>query len=366
MLGLEKCKDTRVGGDLKRGVSGGEKKRTSVALELVTDPSVIFLDEPTTGLDSKSALDVAALLKMLAENGRTIITTIHQPSSEIMSRFDRIMCLCEGKIVFDGPPSDLIKYFNEVGLPAPMLTNPADHLMSILNDDDIKIKLLSQGKEISKEELRRQFLERLNKLVSHYKANKVQLVKARCSEQEYKELSTPPERPGVCYQAGLLLARSYKFFFRNQLAFATKVVQQVAFAIFSIILYTNIRTPEKDTIGSIQDVAGLVFNITGVLAFGGLFGSILGIIPQIPSFMREHEKRLYSPTLFYIISTLYHIPSQIFLVLFYQVMFFWVIDMRRGWESFWKYFIIFFTTYVSGSGFGDILSISVRNIELIN
>lgn len=139
MLGLEKCKNTRVGGDLQRGVSGGERKRTSIALELITDPSVIFLDEPTTGLDSKSALDVAAILKMLAQNGRTIITTIHQPSSEIMSRFDRIMCLCEGKIVYDGPPSGLIQYFTQVGLPAPPLTNPTDHLMSILNDDDIKI-----------------------------------------------------------------------------------------------------------------------------------------------------------------------------------------------------------------------------------
>jgi len=77
MLGLEKCKNTRVGGDVIRGVSGGEKKRTSIALELITDPSVLFLDEPTTGLDSKSALDVASILKMLSENGRTIITTIH-------------------------------------------------------------------------------------------------------------------------------------------------------------------------------------------------------------------------------------------------------------------------------------------------
>lgn len=77
MLGLEKCKNTRVGGDVIRGVSGGEKKRTSIALELITDPSVLFLDEPTTGLDSKSALDVASVLKMLSENGRTIITTIH-------------------------------------------------------------------------------------------------------------------------------------------------------------------------------------------------------------------------------------------------------------------------------------------------
>ena len=241
MLGLEKCQNTRVGGDMARGVSGGEKRRTSIALELITDPSVIFLDEPTTGLDSKSALDVAAILKMLAKNGRTIITTIHQPSSEIMSRFDRILCLCEGKIVYDGPPSGLTQYFVQVGLPAPPLTNPADHLMSILNDDDIKIKAFNEGKVLTKEELRAKFLERLDRFVAHYSNNKPVLSKAKSSEQQYLELSKPPKRPGTCYQAGLILVRNYKYFFRNPMAFITKIWQMVAFAIFSIILYTNNR-----------------------------------------------------------------------------------------------------------------------------
>jgi hypothetical protein len=69
------------------------------------------------------------------------------------------------------------------------------------------------------------------------------------------------------------------------------------------------RTPEKDTVGAILDIGGLVFNITGTMAFGGMFASILGIIPLMGPFLREHEKRLYSPTLFYLVSTLYHIPS---------------------------------------------------------
>lgn len=184
-LGLEKCKDTRVGGGFTRGVSGGEKKRTSIALEVITDPSLIFLDEPTTGLDSKSALDVASILRMLAKNGRTIVTTIHQPSSEIMSRFDRILCLCEGKIVYDGPPANIPTHFSEIGYPAPPLTNPADHLMSILNDDDIKIKALDQGKTMAKEEVRAEFLERLNTFVSSYESKREAISKTKCSDADY-------------------------------------------------------------------------------------------------------------------------------------------------------------------------------------
>ena len=66
-----------------RGVSGGEKKRTSVGVELLINPSMIFLDEPTTGLDSTTALNLIRFLNKLAEAGRTVVTTIHQPSSEI-------------------------------------------------------------------------------------------------------------------------------------------------------------------------------------------------------------------------------------------------------------------------------------------
>lgn len=92
------------------------------------------------------------------------------------------MCLCEGKIVYDGPPSELTKYFIKVGLPAPPLTNPADHLMSILNDDDIKIKALEEGKVLSKEELRRLFMEKLDKLVNHYNHHKPVLIKTKSSD----------------------------------------------------------------------------------------------------------------------------------------------------------------------------------------
>lgn len=308
-LGLGKCKDTRVGGTLKRGVSGGEKKRTSIALEVITNPSLIFLDEPTTGLDSKSALDVASILRMLARNGRTIVTTIHQPSSEILSRFDKVLCLCEGKIVYDGPPANIPGYFAEIGYPAPPLTNPADHLMSILNDDDIKIKAFEQGKKMSKDEVRFEFLQRLSAFNKQYESKRPKITKTTCSDQEYQLLSTNENNTSTGAQACIIFGRAYKYFFRNPNAFITKCIQLLAFAFFGIILYTNNRSPDSDTIGAIQDVSGMVFNLTGTIAFGGIFGSILGIIPLLGPFLREHEKRLYSPTLFYIISTVYHLPS---------------------------------------------------------
>ena len=92
-LRLTKCQNTKIGGPLIKGVSGGERKRTSIGVELITDPNLIFLDEPTTGLDSFTATSVMEILKDLAMSGRTIVSTIHQPNSDIFEMFDRLMLL---------------------------------------------------------------------------------------------------------------------------------------------------------------------------------------------------------------------------------------------------------------------------------
>lgn len=83
-----KAAETKIGGPLVKGVSGGERKRTSIGVELITDPNLIFLDEPTTGLDSFTATSVVEVLKEMANQGRTVISTIHQPNSDIFNMFD--------------------------------------------------------------------------------------------------------------------------------------------------------------------------------------------------------------------------------------------------------------------------------------
>lgn len=95
-LKLTKCQDTKIGGIFIKGISGGERKRTSIGVELITDPSLIFLDEPTTGLDSFTSTQIMMLLKNLAESGRTIIQTIHQPNSDIFEMFDQLMLMAHG------------------------------------------------------------------------------------------------------------------------------------------------------------------------------------------------------------------------------------------------------------------------------
>jgi hypothetical protein len=129
------AQDTEIGNERVRGVSGGERKRTNLGVELISDPSVIFLDEPTSGLDSFQAESVIQTLKKLACNGRTVFTSIHQPSSQIFAHFDQLLLLSEGQGIYFGPANEAVSYFAGLGHRCPKLFNPADFFLDLLSVD---------------------------------------------------------------------------------------------------------------------------------------------------------------------------------------------------------------------------------------
>lgn len=132
-LGLTSCAD-----NYTDKISGGQRKRVSMALELVSNPTIVFLDEPTTGLDVVSINQTVKLLKMLARQGRTIICTIHQPSASLFDLFDRIYILARGKCIYQGDPSQLVPYLSDsIGAQCPQTYNPADFIFEILQVDII-------------------------------------------------------------------------------------------------------------------------------------------------------------------------------------------------------------------------------------
>lgn len=131
-LGLKDCASTMIGDNSHAGCSGGEKRRVSIGIQLLTNPSLLFLDEPTTGLDATSAHQLVRTLKNLARKGRTVITTLHQPRSEIWSLLDRIVLLARGgQVLFAGRTNEVIPYFINLGFPFPEHVNPADWLIDL-------------------------------------------------------------------------------------------------------------------------------------------------------------------------------------------------------------------------------------------
>ena len=116
MLGLKACADNMVGGQLVKGISGGEKRRLSLAVQLISDPPVLLADEPLSGLDAFTAQNVMQTLKDLASSGRTLIVSVHQPRSDIWQMFDNVLLLVKGgKSAFSGPTSGILEAFERAG-----------------------------------------------------------------------------------------------------------------------------------------------------------------------------------------------------------------------------------------------------------
>jgi ABC transport system ATP-binding/permease protein len=124
-LGLQGTENTRIGNAERRGISGGQRKRVNVAMELLTDPPLLFLDEPTSGLSSEDALSLMRLLRQLADGGKTVILTIHQPSLDAYRLMDNLMVVGKdnvssavGRLVYSGPAyPDAIMFFEHDSSP---------------------------------------------------------------------------------------------------------------------------------------------------------------------------------------------------------------------------------------------------------
>ncbi|KAJ0467146.1 putative ABC transporter, AAA+ ATPase domain, ABC-2 type transporter [Helianthus annuus] len=177
-MGLQDCAHNLIGNWHSRGISGGEKKRLSIALEILTRPTLLFLDEPTSGLDSAAAFFVIQTLRNMArEANLTIVSSIHQPSSEVFALFDDLFLLSGGETVFFGEAKMALKFFSDAGIPCPSRRNPSDHFLRCINSDFDRVNATLQGSQRLRD---RKTISTTHALTSETKAMLVH--KYKCSE----------------------------------------------------------------------------------------------------------------------------------------------------------------------------------------
>ncbi|KAM0871202.1 hypothetical protein ACQ4PT_039573 [Festuca glaucescens] len=135
-MGLSDAMDTRIGGRITKGISGGQRKRLTICIEMLTRPRLLFLDEPTSGLDSAASYHVMShIARIAAREGMTVVAAVHQPSSDVFELFHSLCLLAYGRTVFFGEAAHATEFFTQTGFPCPNLRNPSDHFLRTINKD---------------------------------------------------------------------------------------------------------------------------------------------------------------------------------------------------------------------------------------
>jgi ABC-type multidrug transport system ATPase subunit len=247
-LNLKKCQNTRIGDKITRGVSGGERKRTSIGVELISDPKIIFLDEPTTGLDSYNAYELIQLLKNLSQKNRMIIFTIHQPSSEIYGLLDKINILALGKTIYFGPQKKCFECFDNLKIPVPLKYNPFEHFMEVTNVATIEDpKILSNFPELNSIENK---LDKYSSYISNLNGS-FERIKNEFfdftptvrgfTEETKQNIIDKGIRQNFFYEFGLIFGRNMVISRRNPKVLYMKIAQAIVTALLVSLLFVRVK-----------------------------------------------------------------------------------------------------------------------------
>jgi ABC-type multidrug transport system ATPase subunit len=262
-LNLKKCENTLIGDAEKgvKGISGGEKRRLAFASEIITDPMLLFCDEPTSGLDSFMAQAIVENMKNLALQGRTIICTIHQPSSEIFEMFDTLCLLAEGRLAYIGKLQEAFDFFASIEYVCPKNYNPADYYIH-------KLSIVPTNKDASREAIK-SVCDSFEK--SKYKEILISDMEQAIAEGP-KNVNLAEERSTLFRasfwtQLKCLYGRDLLSLARDPFAFKSQFIQVILIAVLFGAIFFRIKVDQK----GIQNINGVLFLFITNACFFNLF-----------------------------------------------------------------------------------------------
>ncbi|XP_046345646.1 broad substrate specificity ATP-binding cassette transporter ABCG2-like isoform X1 [Haliotis rufescens] len=373
-LGLNQCADTRVGNEFIRGVSGGERKRTNIGMELIISPPVLFLDEPTTGLDASTANAVMYLLRRLALKGRTIVFSIHQPRFSIYKVFDNLMLLSGGEVVYHGAAPDALDYFKSAGYICEEHNNPPDFFLDVINGDyntvtnfEAQQDKTANGNDVSKN-LQENLVQRFKESRWHQKLmNEVMVIYDKYRKDE--ENGTVVRMPRVPYTTSFLTqlrvvsGRTIRNILRNP---QTSILQVFVMIIFAVIVGAIYYDVEDTATGGIQNRVGAFFFIIMNQVFGNLSAVEL-FIKERAIFMHENVSGFYRVSSYFLAKVFCDvIPMRLVPVAAFSAIVYWMIGLRNAAGYFFYFLLDLFLTSLAASGLAFAISASVRIFAIAN
>ncbi|KCV68816.1 hypothetical protein H696_04233 [Fonticula alba] len=319
-LSLTRSADTRVGqaggsgsgSRGRRGLSGGERKRVAIAYEMITNPALLFLDEPTTGLDAFMALSLIELLRSLAAEGHTVVTTIHQPSSDIFALFDDLLLVARGRVAFRGEASRAVDYFDSLGYPCPTFSNPSDFFMKTLHsntdEDMVRIRAITD----------------------------------RCPPFKAIDDGVPPikpakpEKPSKSVVFKALLGRSNRLFLRNPVTFYARLGQTISSALMCGLLFWNTTLTQT----GVQGRAGGIFFLITSAVMSSMMNYVLSFPVEVAYFRREQLSQMYSPGQYYWTKFFSELPYSVIFPLLFSVISYFMLNLEATAPKFFVFLLV--------------------------
>ncbi|KAJ8038182.1 Protein white [Holothuria leucospilota] len=289
-LSLKKCADTPING--KGCISGGEKKRLSVACKLIGNARILFLDEPTTGLDSYIAKVLINNLKVLTRDGYNVVSTIHQPSSDVFNLFDNVYFLANGKTAYAGPQDGIVDHFSPLGYQCPDDFSPSDYYIAVLS--------IVPGHERAAYDRVDELCDNFQK--SQHAANIEEAIKQEYTRQDklevtmvegdYSASSRSATSASWFTQFYFIYWRNYLYLKRDTSLIKARLISVIFMSSILLVIYFD-RTVEI-TQGQVLDVQGLLFFFCANFTFVNC-NRLLEVIPrELPLLVREYKDGLYS------------------------------------------------------------------------
>ncbi|XP_064110769.1 protein scarlet-like isoform X3 [Macrobrachium nipponense] len=360
-LGLLKTQNTRIGiPGQDKSLSGGERKRLAFATEILTDPPLLFCDEPTTGLDSYNARKLVRMMKDMAARGKTILCTIHQPSSEVFAMFDKLLLLAEGRVAYMGSSSGALEFLDSLGHKCPSTFNPADyyiHTLAVLPGHEHRsrerIKRICDNFAVSA------YSKDIDITIQYQDNMCISQSDSGASDEMY--IKNIPHKPNWLIQLWWLTWRSLVDSYRNPAIHSIRILQKILIAFLVGVCYTNVKLNQA----GIQDIEGVLFIFITENTFPSLYG-VLNIFPQeMPLFLREYKNGIYRADTYYLSKMVALVPGFIVDPVVFCLICYWMVGLQRHAYHFFMTVLITIFTANTASACGSMFSAMFESIPYI-
>nr|XP_011711388.1 ATP-binding cassette sub-family G member 5 isoform X2 [Macaca nemestrina] len=357
-LNLSHVADRLIGNYNLGGISTGERRRVSIAAQLLQDPKVMLFDEPTTGLDCMTANQIVILLVELARRNRIVVLTIHQPRSELFQLFDKIAILSFGELIFCGTPVEMLDFFSDCGYPCPEHSNPFDFYMDLTSVD-------TQSKEREIETYKR-----VQMIESAYKKSAI-CHKTLENIERTKHLKTLPmvpfktkDSPGVFSKLGVLLRRVTRNLVRNKLAVMMRLLQNLTMGLF--LLFFVLRVQNNVLNGAIQDRVGLLYMFVGSTPYTGMLNAV-NLFPVLRAVSdQESQDGLYQKWQMLLAYVLHVLPFSVIATMIFSSVCYWTLGLHPEVARFGYFSAALLAPHLIGEFLTLVLLGIIQNPNIVN